>query len=80
VLIKPGRIPKTTSGKIQRRACRAAFLEGTFEVVGEWRARAVSAAQEVATHDSNTVIDPDDVQGWLALQIAARVSVEAAVN
>jgi len=25
--IKPGSIPKTSSGKIQRRACRADFLE-----------------------------------------------------
>lgn len=31
VLIKPGRIPKTSSGKIQRHACRAAFLEGKLE-------------------------------------------------
>ncbi len=31
VLIKPGRIPKTSSGKIQRHACRAAFLEGNLE-------------------------------------------------
>ncbi|HEU4433459.1 MAG TPA: amino acid adenylation domain-containing protein, partial [Pyrinomonadaceae bacterium] len=76
LLIKPGRIPKTTSGKIQRRACRAAFLEGTFEVVGEWRARAVSAAGDVATRDASTVIDPNDVQRWLASQIAMRVSVD----
>lgn len=34
VLIKPGSIPKTSSGKIQRRACRAAFLSGNLDVVG----------------------------------------------
>ena len=28
LLVKPGTIPKTTSGKIQRRACRANFLAG----------------------------------------------------
>ncbi len=33
VLIKPGSIPKTTSGKIQRRAARAEFLAGNLEVV-----------------------------------------------
>ena len=33
VLIKPGTIPKTSSGKIQRRACRADFLAGNLEVV-----------------------------------------------
>ena len=30
VLVKAGTIPKTSSGKIQRRACRAAFLEGSL--------------------------------------------------
>jgi acyl-CoA synthetase (AMP-forming)/AMP-acid ligase II len=32
-LVAPGTIPKTSSGKIQRFACRAAFLEGRIEVV-----------------------------------------------
>jgi acyl-CoA synthetase (AMP-forming)/AMP-acid ligase II len=30
-LLKPGRIPKTSSGKIRRHACRARFLAGTLE-------------------------------------------------
>jgi amino acid adenylation domain-containing protein len=34
VLIKAGTISKTSSGKIQRRATKARFLEGTLEVVG----------------------------------------------
>jgi amino acid adenylation domain-containing protein len=33
VLIKPGSIPKTSSGKIQRRACKAEFLADCLEVV-----------------------------------------------
>lgn len=33
VLIKPGTIPKTTSGKIQRRACRNGFLSGKLEII-----------------------------------------------
>jgi acyl-CoA synthetase (AMP-forming)/AMP-acid ligase II len=36
-LLKTGSIPKTTSGKIQRRTCRAKFLQGNLDVVGEWR-------------------------------------------
>nr|MBA3672366.1 AMP-binding protein [Gemmatimonadaceae bacterium] len=38
VLIRQNAIPRTSSGKIQRRACRSAYLEGAFEIVGEWRA------------------------------------------
>jgi acyl transferase domain-containing protein/acyl-CoA synthetase (AMP-forming)/AMP-acid ligase II/pimeloyl-ACP methyl ester carboxylesterase/acyl carrier protein len=36
VLLKTGSIPKTSSGKIQRHACKAGFLNGTLEVVGQW--------------------------------------------
>ena len=34
VLIKAASIPKTSSGKIRRQACRAAFLAGELDVVG----------------------------------------------
>jgi 8-amino-7-oxononanoate synthase len=36
VLLKAGSIPKTSSGKIQRHACRADFLSGSLESVGTW--------------------------------------------
>ena len=39
VLITPYSIPKTSSGKIMRYACRVAFLEGNLNVVGEWRSQ-----------------------------------------
>ncbi len=38
VLIRQRTIPRTSSGKIQRRACRAAYLSGTLDVVAQWRA------------------------------------------
>jgi len=37
LLIKPASIPKTSSGKIQRHACRQGFLKETLAVVGQWR-------------------------------------------
>jgi acyl-CoA synthetase (AMP-forming)/AMP-acid ligase II len=33
VLVKPGTVPKTSSGKIQRRACRTLFLEKALNVI-----------------------------------------------
>ena len=36
VLVKTGSIPKTSSGKIRRRACRAEFLSGSLNVVEDW--------------------------------------------
>lgn len=36
-LLKTGTIPKTTSGKIQRRTCRTRFLEGSLDSIGQWQ-------------------------------------------
>ena len=33
-----GTVPKTTSGKVQRRLCRSLLLAGELEAVSEWRA------------------------------------------
>lgn len=36
VLIRQHSIPRTSSGKIRRRACRAAYLDGSLDIVGRW--------------------------------------------
>jgi acyl-CoA synthetase (AMP-forming)/AMP-acid ligase II len=36
VLAKPGNILKTSSGKIQRRACKSNFLSGELQVLADW--------------------------------------------
>jgi len=36
VLVRFGSMPKTSSGKIQRHACRKAFLDGTHSVIAQW--------------------------------------------
>ena len=36
LLLKPGRIPKTTSGKIQRCACKECFSNQSLNIIGEW--------------------------------------------
>lgn len=40
VLVKPYTIPRTTSGKVQRYLCRAAYLTGTLQAVRPSEARA----------------------------------------
>ncbi|HEX7978479.1 MAG TPA: aminotransferase class I/II-fold pyridoxal phosphate-dependent enzyme [Gemmatimonadaceae bacterium] len=37
VLLRQNTVPRTSSGKIQRGACRTAFLDGSLDVVGRWR-------------------------------------------
>jgi 8-amino-7-oxononanoate synthase len=44
VLIKTSSLPKTTSGKVQRRLCREHFIQGTLNVVAE----CLGSSQEVA--------------------------------
>ena len=36
VLIKPGRLPKTSSGKVQRSACKKQFVADNLEVWQQW--------------------------------------------
>jgi amino acid adenylation domain-containing protein/non-ribosomal peptide synthase protein (TIGR01720 family) len=42
LLLAKGALPRTTSGKVQRHACRAGYLAGTLDVV--WSSRAARAA------------------------------------
>lgn len=35
-LVKSGNVLKTSSGKIQRRACRDSFLSGTLDIINDW--------------------------------------------
>lgn len=37
VLLKPGGLPRTSSGKIQRQRCREQFIAGDLESLAEWR-------------------------------------------
>ena len=47
VLVKAGSVPKTSSGKIQRHACRDGYLNGTLSVVTQWPEGQASALMEV---------------------------------
>jgi acyl-CoA synthetase (AMP-forming)/AMP-acid ligase II len=37
-LVPAGTLPRTTSGKLRRYLCRDEFLDGTLEIIAEWRA------------------------------------------
>lgn len=91
VLIEPRTIPKTSSGKIQRRACQKAFMDRHLEVVKEWRARipqeprAQNAFPNGAlgnarnTPDSGkltTDADSDLVETWLVSKLAELLGID----
>ena len=60
VLLKRGTIPKTSSGKIQRQACRTAFLNGSLDSIDTWRLNSES---------SREVIEPRSELEFQLLQI-----------
>ncbi len=43
ILLKAGRIPRTSSGKVQRRRCRQELLEGKLPIVRRWSRPLASA-------------------------------------
>ncbi len=60
VLVAAHSISRTSSGKIQRRACRAAYLDGSLETVGQWRTRGsdiVPATTAMAAFLMDWVVD-----------------------
>lgn len=50
-LVKRGTVPKTSSGKLQRQATRAAYLAAEFEAVTDWRLEAEAEAATSAPAD-----------------------------
>jgi amino acid adenylation domain-containing protein len=86
VLIRHNSIPKTSSGKIQRRACRQNFLDGELKVVYQWR-RDIQEQALLSLDMQNTLsgsqerrgssqVSVTDIMHWLVTQIAAHASVD----
>lgn len=59
VLVRFGSIPKTSSGKIQRSACRDEFLRGGLQVVAQWFAWDQPAARDRVTTPAPAAADGD---------------------
>ena len=79
VLLKTGSIPKTSSGKIQRRACKQGFLEGNLKVVGQWQ-RTLETTPKISSSSSPLTTQDDssanpsktvaEIEAWLIKKIA----------
>jgi 8-amino-7-oxononanoate synthase len=67
VLIRQNTIPRTSSGKIQRRACRVAYVGGNLDVIGRWKAK---GSDVVAPTDAITAFVIDWVREELAVDPA----------
>lgn len=79
ILLEPGQLPKTSSGKIQRQACRQAFLAGGFGRVflaaGEEAPAAPAAAPVAAPSRAElALLDVPERAAWLEPYLAQRAA------
>ncbi|MCE9528347.1 MAG: AMP-binding protein, partial [Planctomycetales bacterium] len=51
ILVRFGSIPKTSSGKIQRHACRDEFLNSTLQIISQWRSWEETSAESTPQVD-----------------------------
>lgn len=83
VLLKTGSIPKTSSGKIQRHACKAGYLDGTLNTVGQHELKIEPATTPVASNAAEHFVRQEvgdrqaEIQLWLQENIAQRLGVPA---
>ncbi len=70
--LKPMSLPITSSGKVQRRACREAFLNNELSLVGAWPAPGQTPQKQKVPKLAQT---PDAIQTWLLETISTRLHV-----
>jgi acyl transferase domain-containing protein/acyl-CoA synthetase (AMP-forming)/AMP-acid ligase II len=75
VLLKPGSIPKTSSGKIQRHACRAGYLDGSLEGIGSWQRPASIPAEVEELTELAAAATADEIRSWLIERIARKLRI-----
>ncbi|HEY0512849.1 MAG TPA: amino acid adenylation domain-containing protein [Thermoanaerobaculia bacterium] len=73
-LIRTASLPKTSSGKVRRHACRDAFLEGTLAVLAAWEPEGVATGM-VNLHPDDDLTTEAGARAWLAAEVAARAGV-----
>jgi len=75
-LIKTGTIPKTSSGKIQRHACRTMFIEGSLEVIAEWSSAVTAELIVQSVVPKPDKLSAESIKVWLVQRLAVHLGVE----
>jgi natural product biosynthesis luciferase-like monooxygenase protein len=73
ILVRPGTIPKTSSGKIQRRACREAYLAGRFEAIASWSASLEAGPDSAPLDPPEPSANLDEIRAWLVSSLALKL-------
>ncbi|HVF42738.1 MAG TPA: amino acid adenylation domain-containing protein [Pyrinomonadaceae bacterium] len=79
VLIAQGALPKTSSGKVRRQACKEAFLRGELKAEAEWREpEREEVSGEPPAAPAAPADDREGLERWLASRLAAKLGIDAA--
>lgn len=80
LLLKPGKIPRTSSGKIQRSACQMSFIAGTAEEIWHWTSaisqEKASVCSQVEPLKSKLPTELE-IQDWLIANLAIYLRVQS---
>jgi amino acid adenylation domain-containing protein len=74
LLVKTGTIPKTSSGKLQRSACKNDFLNQQLDLLKEWRETGARVRHSHA-RPSLDPYKPSPVEAWLIVELARRTGL-----
>jgi acyl-CoA synthetase (AMP-forming)/AMP-acid ligase II/acyl carrier protein len=72
VLLRPGSLPQTSSGKTQRHACRKGYLESTLDPIAVW-APAVPIPSAAGVHMQAKPGTERAIQEWLVARLVQRI-------
>jgi acyl-CoA synthetase (AMP-forming)/AMP-acid ligase II/acyl carrier protein len=86
LLLKTASIPKTSSGKIQRHACKTSFLEGSLNTVASWlmkdcqqQSNTMSSELEIADRNcpdsSGDIYTVESIQNWIVNWLAQELKL-----
>jgi len=76
VLVRFGSIPKTSSGKIQRHACRNSFLDGSLKTIASWLGWEETSVDDVVVitrPSEETVAETGDLPAGLLELVKVKV-------
>lgn len=75
--IEAGTIPKTSSGKIQRRACKEEFLNGSLSLLYKWQMPDEQEFKEDISTAAPSLGDAEAIRRWLVSELAAKLRVDS---